>query len=163
MTAPVNEQAMDWMAESAPDGTAKRFRKKLGAAAGGRAIGASIYRMPPGEKPWPKHFHTANEEAIYVLAGEGALALGDAVVPLRAGDYVALPPDAAHAHQVRNDSDADFVFLCISTMNQPDVLVYPDSGKVGVFCGAAPGGPPQEMTLRKFLSLGGEVDYWKGE
>ncbi len=163
MAQPVNEGGMEWMTESAPDGTAKRFRKKLAAASGGRAIGASLYRMPPGEKPWPRHFHTANEEAIYVLAGEGALALGDTTVPLRAGDYVALPAGADHAHQIRNDSRADLVFLCIGTMNHPDIIVYPDSGKIGVFVGAAPGGPLQESTLRKFLSLDGEVDYWKGE
>ena len=48
-------------------------------------------------------------------------------------------------------------------MRHPDILVYPDSGKVGVFAGAAPGGPPQELTLRKFLSLSGEVNYWEGE
>jgi len=98
-----------------------------------------------------------------VLVGEGALAFGDAVLPLRAGDYVAIPVGAAHAHQIRNDSKGDLVFLCISTMRHPDILVYPDSGKVGVFAGAAPGGPPQELTLRKFLSLSGEVNYWEGE
>ena len=163
MNGKVNADAMEWATESAPDGTAKRFRKKLAAAAGGAAIGTSLYRMPPGEKPWPRHFHAANEEAVYVLSGEGAIAIGDAVVPLRAGDYVALPAGAAHAHQIRNDSAGDLVFLCIATMTQPDVVVYPDSGKVGIFVGAAPGGPPEEMKLRKFLSLAGEVNYWEGE
>jgi uncharacterized cupin superfamily protein len=163
MANPINDGAVEWMTESAPDGTAKRFRKKLAAASGGRELGASLYRMPPGEKPWPKHFHLGNEEAIYVLAGTGALALGDAVVPVRAGDWVALPSGAAHAHQIRNDADADLVFLCVSTMKAPDLIVYPDSGKVGVFGGAAPGGPPQESTFKKFLSLEGEVDYWKDE
>jgi len=59
----VNESEIEWLRESAPDGTALRFRKKLAAAAGGREIGASLYRMPPGEKPWPRHFHAANINA----------------------------------------------------------------------------------------------------
>jgi uncharacterized cupin superfamily protein len=159
----VNVDALEWTREASPDGAALRFRKKLAAATGGREIGASLYRVPPGARPWPRHFHTANEEAIYVLAGEGAIALGDAVVPLRAGDYVALPVGAAHAHQIRNDSAGDLVFLCVSTMREPDVVVYPDSNKIGVFAGAAPGGSPQALTLRKFVSLSGEVDYWEGE
>lgn len=163
MSGAIRGDALEWLREASPDGSAERFRKKLSAAAGGRAIGASLYRVPPGTRPWPRHFHTANEEAIYVLAGEGSIALGDAVVPLRAGDYVAIPPDAAHAHQIRNDSGGDLVFLCLSTMVHPDVVVYPDSGKIGVFAGAAPGGPPQDLTLRKFLSLAGEVDYWQDE
>jgi uncharacterized cupin superfamily protein len=159
----VNEGDLEWARESAPDGSALRLRKKLAPAAGGRELGASLYRMPPGEKPWPRHFHTANEEAVFVLSGEGTLVLGDRRVPLRAGDYAAIPIGDAHAHQIRNDSGADFVFLCVSTMRQPDIVVYPDSGKVGLFAGAAPGGPPQESTLRRFVSLAGEVDYWKGE
>jgi uncharacterized cupin superfamily protein len=159
----VNETDLDWTRESAPDGSALRLRKKLAAAAGGQEIGASLYRMPPGEKAWPRHFHVANEEALYVLAGEGTLALGDATVALRAGDWVSIPAGEARAHQIRNESGADLVFLCVSTMRHPDVIVYPDSGKIGVFAGAAPGGPPQELTLRKFLSLAGEVDYWKDE
>lgn len=163
MSDPVNVESLEWIREASPDGTALRFRKKLAAATGGREIGASLYRMPPGARPWPRHFHTANEEAIYVVAGEGAIAIGDELVPLRAGDYVALPAGAAHAHQIRNDSTADLVFLCISTMREPDVVVYPDSNKIGVFVGAAPGGPPQALTLRKFVSLAGEVDYWDGE
>jgi uncharacterized cupin superfamily protein len=163
LTSKVNADAMEWLREAAPDGTAERFRKRLSAAAGGRALGASLYRLPPGTRPWPRHFHAANEEAVYVLAGEGTIVIGDAVVPLRAGDWVSLPADAAHAHQIRNDSRGDLVFLCVSTMNHPDVVVYPDSAKVGVFVGAAPGGPPQDLTLRKFLSLAGEIDYWQDE
>jgi len=159
----VNADTMEWMREASPDGGALRFRKKLAAATGGRALGASLYRVPPGTKPWPRHFHTANEEAIYVLAGEGALALGDAVVPLRAGDYVAIPVGDAHAHQVRNDSQGDLVFLCISTMVAPEIIVYPDSKKIGVYAGAAPGGPADEFTLRTFLPLAGEVSYWEDE
>jgi uncharacterized cupin superfamily protein len=163
MSETTNAGALEWIREASPDGKALRFRRKLAAAAGGREIGASLYRVPPGAKPWPRHFHTANEEAIYVLAGEGSIALGDAVVPLRAGDYVALPVGAAHAHQIRNDSASELVFLCISTMREPDVVVYPDSNKIGVFAGAAQGGAPQALTLRKFVSLAGEVDYWDGE
>jgi uncharacterized cupin superfamily protein len=158
-----NEGEIEWQAESSPDGRARHFRKKLGATAGGKALGASLYRVPPSAKSWPRHYHCANEEALYVLSGEGTLALGDRSVPLRPGDYVALPAGAAHAHGIANGSQADLVFLCISTMVHPDVVVYPDSGKVGVFAGAAPGGPAEESTLKAFLPLSAVVDYWKDE
>lgn len=162
-TRVASEHRIEWQAESSPDGSARRFRKKLGATAGGRALGCSLYRIPPGAKPWPRHYHCANEEALYVLSGEGTLALGDRSVPLRAGDYVALPAGAAHAHGVANDSQEDLVFLCVSTMVHPDVVVYPDSAKVGIFAGTAPGGPPDESTLKAFLPLSAAVDYWKDE
>lgn len=167
MSAPgdpvVHESDLEWLRESAPDGTHVRLRKKLAAAAGGREIGASLYRVPAGEKPWPRHAHLGNEEAVFVLGGTGEIAVGDRTIPLRAGAYVAIPAGAAHAHQIRNRGPDDLVFLCVSTMRHPDAVVYPDSGKIGVFAGAAPGGAPQDLTFRKFVSLAGEVDYWKDE
>lgn len=159
----VNADELEWSPESAPDGSAPRGRKKLAAAAGGKQLGASLYRMEPGAKPWPRHAHLANEEAIYVLAGAGAIQIGEREVPLRAGDWVALPAGLAGAHQIRNPSSGELVFLCVSTMREPDIIVYPDSAKVGLFAGSPPGGAPQPSTLKKFLSLTGEVDYWKGE
>jgi len=159
----VHEGDLEWLRESAPDASALRLRKKLAAAAGGRELGASLYRVPSGQKPWPRHAHLGNEEAIYVLDGTGEIAVGERVIALRAGAYVAIPAGAAHAHQIRNTGDDDLVFLCVSTMRHPDVVVYPDSCKICVFAGAAPGGPPQDLTFRKFVSLSGEVDYWKDE
>ncbi len=138
-------------------------RSKLGAAAGGRALGCSLYEIPPGRRPWPYHYHCANEEAIYVLEGRGSLRLPSGETPLRAGDYVALPAGAEGAHQVINDSDAPLRFLCLSTMREPDVSVYPDSDKIGVFAGSAPGGSEQNRTLEAFLRLGSKVGYWDAE
>ncbi len=48
-------------------------------------------------------------------------------------------------------------------MEAPDVMVYPDSGKVGIFGGAAPGGPEEERTFSKFLRTDAEVGYYDGE
>lgn len=159
----VNVDEIEWSRESAPDGSAPRERKKLAAAAGGRRLGASLYRVAPGAKPWPCHAHLANEEAIYVLAGEGEIRIGERSVPLRAGDWVALPAGPGSAHQIRNPSRSELVFLCVSTMNEPDIVVYPDSAKVGLFAGAAPGGPPQAFSLRRFIPFDRDVDYWQGE
>lgn len=53
----------------------KLRRKQLGNAAGGEQLGCSLYEMPPGQESWPYHYHTANEEAMYVLAGRGTLRL----------------------------------------------------------------------------------------
>ncbi|CAM4088120.1 cupin domain-containing protein [Corallococcus sp. ZKHCc1 1396] len=138
-------------------------RKQLGAAAQGRKLGCSLVELPPGRRSWPAHYHLANEEAVYVLAGTGSLRIGPDVVPLRAGDYVALPPGAECAHQLLNDGAEPLRYLCFSTMEEPDVLVYPDSKKVGVMAGAAPGGDKAARTLLAYLPLAASVDYWDGE
>ena len=48
-------------------------------------------------------------------------------------------------------------------MVEPDVTVYADSRKVGIFGGAAPGGPKEESTFSKFLRGDVEVGYYDGE
>ena len=48
-------------------------------------------------------------------------------------------------------------------MVEPDVMIYPDSGKIGIFGGAAPGGPKEKRTYSKFLREEAEVGYYEGE
>jgi uncharacterized cupin superfamily protein len=138
-------------------------RKQLGSAAGGEKLGCSLYEVPPGRRAWPYHYHLANEEAIYVLEGSGTLRIGGEEVQVSKGDYVTLPARAEASHQLINSSDAVLKYLCFSTMVEPDVMVYPDSGKVGIFGGAAPGGPKEERTFSKFLREDAEVGYYEGE
>ncbi len=138
-------------------------RKQPSPAAGGRKLGCSLYEVPPGRRAWPYHYHLANEEAIYVLQGRGTLRIGGEEVEISEGDYVALPAEEAGAHQITNSSEAPLRYLCFSTMVEPDVLVYPDSGKVGIFAGSAPGGPKDERTLNKYLRADAEVGYYDGE
>ena len=75
---------------------------------------------------------------------------------------MALPMRVQAAHQHVNDSGAVLRYLCYSTMVEPDVMVYPDSGKVGNFSGAAPGGP-KKRTFNKCLPGEAEVGYYEGE
>lgn len=138
-------------------------RKRLGAATGGEKLGCSLYEVEPGRRAWPYHYHLANEEAIYVLEGSGTLRIGDNEVPVSTGDYVALPVGEATAHQLINTSEAPLRYLCFSTALEPDVMVYPDSNKVGIFGGSPPGGPREKRTFSKFLRLDAEVGYYEGE
>jgi len=156
----VNESDLEWSTLSG--GETGLRRKKLAAAAGGEAVGCSLYELPAGDRSWPYHYHTGNEEALFVLDGEGALRLDGERVPLEAGDYVALPADERGAHRVVNDSEGTLRYLMVSTMTEPDVTVYPDSGKVGVFAGAPPGGEG-ERTVHGYYRREDAVDYWEGE
>ena len=70
-------------------------RRQLGSAAGSRQLGGSLMEVPPGGRSYPFHYHCANEEAIYVLSGTGTARIGDARVPVRAGDWIAKPEGTA--------------------------------------------------------------------
>ncbi|WP_264555940.1 cupin domain-containing protein [Halocatena marina] len=157
---PVNESELDWTGYE--HGEAAFKRKQLGEAAGGDRLGCSLYELPAGRRSWPYHYHTANEEAIYVLSGRGTVKLGGETQPLREGDYVALPADESGGHRVINDSDAPLQYLVVSTMNEPDVSVYPESNKLGVFAGAPPGSR-DERSIHGYYTIDDDVDYWDGE
>lgn len=150
-------------------------RKRLAGAAGGLRVGCSLYEVEPGRAAFPRHYHLANEEAIYVLEGSGTLRIGREVeeVAVSRGDYAALPTGAEGAHQLLNTGDSVLRYLCLSTVMEPDVLVYPDSGKVGVYAGAAAGEPKDGEAVAEFLRNeagvgyyyldGAQVDYYDGE
>jgi uncharacterized cupin superfamily protein len=158
---PVNAEDLAW---SETDEGATRFRRKqLAAAAGGEELGTSLYELPPGARSWPLHYHTGNEEAFYVLAGEGRLRTdsddeADDGHSVEAGDYVACPADERGAHQLVNTGDEPLRFLAMSTMNEPDVAVYPESGTVGTFVGRPPGGAGDESPT--FYREADAVGYW---
>jgi uncharacterized cupin superfamily protein len=156
----VNEGDLEW--SETEEGETRFRRKRLAAAAGGEDLGCSLYELPPGARGWPYHYHAGNAEALYVLAGSGTLRLDDEERPLSAGDYVALPASPAGAHRVRNDGEEPLRYLALSTMDDPDVTVYPDSEKVGVFAGAPPGGDG-ERDVSGFFRREDAVDYWERE
>lgn len=155
-----NANDLDW--ETVDRGEAGWRRKRLARAADGDDLGCSLYELPPGKRSWPYHYHSANDEALYVLDGRGSLRLAGETLEIEAGDYVPFPADERGAHQLLNETDAPLRYLMLSTMVEPDVTVYPDSGKIGAMAGAPPGGAADKR-LGGFFRLDDAVDYWEGE
>nr|WP_276259812.1 cupin domain-containing protein [Haloglomus sp. DT116] len=158
---PVNAADLEWT--ETEEGATHFRRKQLAAAAGGERIGTSLYELPPGARSWPLHYHRGNEEAFFVLAGEGRLRTDETDDaedghPVEAGDYVACPADERGAHQLVNTGEAPLRFLAVSTMHEPDVAVYPESGTVGTFVGRAPGGEGDASPA--FYREADAVGYW---
>ncbi|MFB6112424.1 MAG: cupin domain-containing protein [Halobacteriaceae archaeon] len=152
----VNEADLDW---SERDRRGTQFRRKqLGSAADNDRIGCSLYLLPPGGKSWPYHYHTANEEALYVLDGAGRLRLDDEERRLRQGTYVSLPVGASGGHRVVNDTDEPLRYLMVSTMTEPDITIYPDHDTLGIFAGSPPGGDG-ERDLEGYYDIDATVPY----
>ena len=157
---PVSESDLEW--SETEQGETQFRRKQLSTAAGSDDLGCSLYELDPGNKSWPYHYHAANEEAIYVLSGTGSIRLDDAIVTIDAGTYVPLPVGESGGHRVINDSDETLRYLAISTMVEPDVTVYPDSEKFGVYVGSPPG-EQDGRTFDGYYNIDDDVDYWRGE
>ena len=113
-----------WEADRFPG----RHVAPVGARAGARDLGASVYELDPGAVGSPLHVHHANEELLLVLAGTLSLRGPDGTQLLPAGAVVSFPPGPAGAHSLVNRSDAPVRYLVVSTSNRPDVVEYPDTG-----------------------------------
>lgn len=158
----VNEADLEW-SEMGHGSKFGQRRKRMGVAVGGEKLGCSLYEVPPGRAAFPYHYHHANEEAVYVLAGSGTLRIGEEEVEVSAGDYAAFPTGEGYAHQLINTSEDPLRYLCFSTMIEPEVGFYPDSGKYVVFAASTRGGSEEKKAQSKFLRADAEVDYWWGE
>jgi uncharacterized cupin superfamily protein len=139
-------------------------RKQLGDAAGSEELGCSLYEVPEGKRAWLRHYHEGNEEAVFVLDGRGTIALGPEAEEheLSAGDYVALPRGEEGAHEIVG-GEGGLRYLMVSTMTEPDITVYPDDDKVGLYGGSPPGGDKDSRTLSSYLDRDAEVPYWDEE
>lgn len=126
-------------------------------------LGCRIFELEPGHTGWPRHIHHANEELFIVLEGHGSFDYGDATYPIGPGDVAGATTGPGTAHRIRNTGDSVLRYIAISTMEAPEVLEYPDSGKVGVLAGSAPGGSKANRDLSAFFPRDAQVDYWYGE
>jgi uncharacterized cupin superfamily protein len=131
-------------------------------AIGSQKLGFNITVIPPGKRAFPYHAHHANEEMFYVLAGEGSIRIAGKSHRIKKGDFISLPPGAESAHQIVNDSPKPLRYLAVSTMEVPEVVEYPESGKMGIFTGAHAGHKAPKGALREFVRMQ-KVDYWDGE
>jgi uncharacterized cupin superfamily protein len=105
----------------------KRSRTKLGDAAGLTQFGVNVCRLPPGTWSAQRHWHTHEDELIYVLAGEVVLVTDDGEEVLRAGDSAGFPAGDPNAHCFQNRSTANVVLLEIgSRLPASDNAHYPN-------------------------------------
>jgi len=104
-----------------------RIKQGLGDAGGLTDFGVNLTQLPPGAWSSQRHWHSAEDEFVYILSGEVALVTDSGEEILRAGDCAAFPKNAANGHHLINKSNTMAVYLEIGTrapMN--DVCTYPD-------------------------------------
>jgi uncharacterized cupin superfamily protein len=101
--------------------------KKLGDAAGLDQFGVNLVRLPPGKWSSQRHWHTAEDEFVWVLEGEVVCVEDDGDHVLRPGDGIGWKAGSTNAHCLQNRSDRDAVYLEIGT-RAPDIDAcdYPD-------------------------------------
>jgi uncharacterized cupin superfamily protein len=103
-----------------------RRRIKLGDAAGLTQFGANLCTLPPGSWSSQRHWHTLEDELIFVVSGEVTLVTDEGEEILRAGDSAGFKAGDSNGHTFQNRSAADVVLLEIGTRDDGDRAYYSD-------------------------------------
>ena len=106
---------------------ATRGRKALGDAAGLTDFGVNLLRLPPGAWSSQRHWHSDEDEFVFVVSGEVTLVTSDGETVLRAGDCAGFPKGVDNGHHLVNRTAADAFCLEVGTRTVArDVCTYSD-------------------------------------
>jgi uncharacterized cupin superfamily protein len=100
---------------------AGRTRRRLGDAGGLRDFGVNLMTLPPGRWSSQRHWHSHEDEFVYVLRGELTLVEDGGATVLRAGDCAAFPKGTGNGHHLKNLGASEAVYLEVGS-SQPDDL-----------------------------------------
>jgi uncharacterized cupin superfamily protein len=120
-----------------------RERKRLGDVAGLTQFGVNLLTLAPGTWSSQRHWHTSEDEFVYVLAGEVVLVTDGGEEILRAGDAAGFKAGEPNGHCLQNRSASEALVLEIGSRVAGDGAFYSDIDMV-----APPGRKPAPYTHR---------------
>jgi uncharacterized cupin superfamily protein len=109
---------------------AGRLKQRLGDAVGLKNFGVNQVTLQPGSQSALRHWHTKQDEFIYVLTGEVTLVTDAGEQILTAGMAAGFPAGEANGHHLVNRSDQVAVYLEVGDRTPDDQGVYPDDDLV---------------------------------
>jgi uncharacterized cupin superfamily protein len=103
----------------------ERVKRRLGAACGLKNLGVNLVTLGAGQSS-VRHWHTLEDEFVYVLEGEVVLATNAGEQTLRAGMCAGYPAGGKDAHHFINRSGKPAKYLEMGTNVPGDTAFYPD-------------------------------------
>jgi uncharacterized cupin superfamily protein len=118
-----------------------RQRTRLGDVAGLTQYGVNLLRLPPGSWSSQRHWHTHQDEFVYVVSGEVVLVTDEGDEVLKPGDCAGFKAGDTNGHCLQNRSGSDAMVLEIGTRLAEDGAYYSDidmmapaGGKPAQYC-----------------------------
>jgi uncharacterized cupin superfamily protein len=103
-----------------------RGKRRLGDACGLTRFGVNLVSLGVGGQSALRHWHTLEDEFVYVLSGELTLLTDAGEQTLTAGTCVGYPAGSGDAHHLINRSRAPATYLEIGNREEADEAFYPD-------------------------------------
>lgn len=101
-------------------------RQRLGDAGGLTALGVNLMTLPAGQWSSQRHWHSHEDEFVYVLQGELVLVEDGGEVLLHAGDCACFPQNTGNGHHLKNNSAAVAVYLEVGSRHPDDMTTCSD-------------------------------------
>jgi len=117
---------------------ATRTRKRIGDAGGLQDFGVNLMTLPPGGWSSQRHWHSHEDEFVWVVSGQVVLVEDGARTLLRAGECAAFPKNTGNGHHLVNESTSEAVYLEVGSRHIEDLTTCSDidlksSNRDGVF------------------------------
>ena len=138
MTNPLTAPALDPSSVAARTGTSypklhrhqveNRRKRALGNALGLTHFGVNLVELEPGAWSSQRHWHSAEDEFVYVVSGELTLVSNAGRQRLGPGMVAGFPAGVADGHHLINESEATAVYLEMGDRREEDEVRYPDIG-----------------------------------
>jgi uncharacterized cupin superfamily protein len=104
-----------------------RTKRALGDALGLNNFGVNLVTLPPGAWSAQRHWHSHEDEFVYVVEGELTLITEDGEQALIPGQVAGFPAGKADGHHLVNKGRAPATYLEIGDRRQADAVTYPDA------------------------------------
>ncbi|HEX2880666.1 MAG TPA: cupin domain-containing protein [Polyangiaceae bacterium] len=103
-----------------------REKRALGDALGLTKIGVNLTTLPPGKESSMRHYHTREDEMIFMVEGEVVLITDEGEQVLSAGTCAGFPAGSGNGHHLINRSAHPARYLEISNRDPQDSAAYSD-------------------------------------
>lgn len=104
----------------------QRIRRRLGDAGGITDFGVNLLQLKPGVWSSQRHWHSGEDEFVFVVSGEVVLVTDKGEEILRAGDCAAFPKGATDGHHLINRTAGIVTVLEVGSRSAADVCTYSD-------------------------------------
>jgi uncharacterized cupin superfamily protein len=106
-------------------GTDREILGKALCDIGGKSkVGVGLLELAPGCNTLPSHYHTHEEEHLFVLSGIAILYLGSMTFELTEGSYIHFPAQQEEFHHLENNSIEPFRYIMVGERNIEDNVIY---------------------------------------
>ena len=103
-----------------------RCKRRIGDALGLTRIGINYTLLPPGKESSMRHWHTHEDEFVFVLEGEVVLRTEAGEQLLTAGMCAGFPAGTEDGHQLINRGERAALYLEVSNREPADGASYTD-------------------------------------